>query len=171
MAKSSHLIISGMTESGKSFFAHELCGRMFQKRSCLVLDMMSGDGSEWACDYWTDDPVEFQRVAMYNEQCFLFIDEGGESLNKWAKETEWFGTQSRQWGHRLVFVTQRLAQMNATIRGQCGAIVTFNVHDIDAKKAAETFNDPDLKLASVLPEYEFLLKRRFKPCVRGKLMV
>lgn len=150
-----------MTESGKTTLAKKL-NASFKKQGvgCIVLDPMNDP--EWDADFQTSSNAQFLATAKASTKCALFIDESGSTVGRYADEMAWCATQSRHWGHRAHFITQRAQQLDPTVRHQCTDLYIFRVSRKDAEILAEEFAQPDLLQAASLGQYEFIATGRFK---------
>jgi hypothetical protein len=122
----------------------------------LVLDPDKRSG--WGADFLTADPAEFLDVVKLNKTCALFIDESGQMIGRYSREMAWLATNSRKWGHRAHFITQRATQLDPTIRNQCTGLFLFKQSLNDAKILANEFVCPKLIEACELSQGEYLAK-------------
>lgn len=173
-----HLILSGSTYSGKSFLLKRIIEDVRRQMDSdpsregeliFVLDKFS-NGSDWPCDFHTREAGEFIEACQMNERVWMVIDEGGSSLDKHDDGFAWLGTESRHFGHKLCLATQRAQSIAPSIREQCSQLYLFNIAPKAAKIWGEEFNEPDLRQAANLPQYEFLFKERFQKLRRGKFV-
>lgn len=155
-----HVLIVGITESGKTTLAQMLC-RSYRKRGfrTIVLDPLRDP--RWEADYSTTWGSEFLEAARLNRKCALFIDESGETIGRYNPEMLWLATRSRHYGHKSHFITQRAVQLNKTARDQCTTLFLFRVSMDDAKSLSNEFADDALKSATQLNQFEFFHKNRF----------
>lgn len=93
-----------------------------------------------------------------NKSCALFIDESGQTIGRYAPEMEWLATQSRKWGHKAHFITQRASQISPTLRNQCTNLFLFKQSPTDSKILACDFVADELKNAHKLKQGEYLVK-------------
>ena len=163
-----HIIVAGLTESGKTTWALQFVKSLRSQFNPKVL-VLDPNLDEWDCDFLTNDSEEFLTVAKQEKSCYLVVDESGESLDKWDERFNWLGTRSRHWGHKLIVITQRASLISATIRGMCSNLIVFEQNWRDAKIWAEEFNDKQLLSASELTDYNYILKTRGKPARFQKL--
>jgi hypothetical protein len=159
-----HSITIGQTESGKSILNKKL-SHWYRKNGfgVIVLDVMRDPG--WASDKLFDDAEEFLRFVKDPRkclQCALFIDEAGQSLDKYAAAFSWLTTQSRHHGHACHLITQRAQQVSVTVRNQCSILYCFNINPKDAKIYADDFNSPKVLEAPTLPQGQCWKIQRFK---------
>lgn len=163
-----HTLILGMTMSGKSTLA-KYYSQEFKSRGVgvLVLDTMSDPG--WCADYVTRDKSQFIKTAKINKKCALFIDEGGQEIGRYAKESAWLATQSRHWGHKSFFISQRASQIDKTVRDQCSSLFCFRVSKKDAEILAEEFAQDELLSCATLDKLHFVRTGRFETPRFGKL--
>ena len=162
-----HVLICGMTESGKSTLGKHFV-REHQARGIgtIVLDPLNDP--EWAADYQTDQKDDFLAVVKQSRKCALFVDESGEQIGHYSDEMFWLATRARHYGHKSYFLSQRAQQISPTVRTQCSTLALFNVSKKDAEILADDFNRPELKEANQLRQFEFFLVNRFGPTRRFK---
>lgn len=137
--------------------------RTKQTRS-LVLDPLHDP--EWMADYQTADQEEFLSAMYASRSCALFIDESGAAIGRYAGPMAVVATQSRHFGHRAHFLTQRAAQLDRTVRDQCSTLYLFRVGRKDAEMLADEFGYDEIKNACDLQPGECLKISRFSPPVK-----
>ena len=152
-----HVLILGITETGKTTLAFKLA-RKYKERGIGVLVLDPDKRQEWQADYITDDPEQFLRVAKVNTSCALFIDESGQTIGRYSGAMQWLATNSRKWGHKAHFITQRAKQIDPLVRTQCTNIFLFKQSLDDAKELSRDFVCDDLKAANTLLKGEYLGK-------------
>ena len=163
-----HVLIVGMTESGKTTLAKRLANRFRSKGvGVLVLDPMHDP--EWSADFQTSDPGQFLDVCRRSTSCALFVDEAGAAIGRYDAQYDWLATRSRHFGHSCHFLTQRGAQLNPTVRGQCSGIALFAVNRADADLYAKEWNCDLLRSAPTLQRGEFIWATRFGTPRKEKL--
>jgi hypothetical protein len=163
-----HVLILGMTESGKTTFAKQLAARYKANHiGVLVLDPM-GD-PDWPHDFKTADVDQFLKVFWESERCAVFIDESGDAIGRYDTMMIRTATKGRHWGHNCHYITQRGAQLATTVRDQCSQLVLFTSSYKDSKLHAEEWNRPELCDASSLPKGHYLHCTRFGQLIRGRL--
>lgn len=114
--------------------------------------------SQWNADFITDDPNEFLAIVKSNTGCALFIDESGLVIGRYGGAMQWLATNSRKWGHKAHFITQRATQLDPTVRNQCTSVFIFKQSLADTKILANEFVSDDLKQAHTLAKGEYLAK-------------
>jgi hypothetical protein len=149
-----------MTSSGKTTLAKHLC-REYRKRGygCLVLDPLLDSG--WDADLVTDDSSKFLASAQKSKGCKLFLDESGETVGRYNDEMFWLATRARHSGHQSHFMSQRVVQLNRTVRDQCSNLFAFRISTLDAKTLAIDWSDESLMLSSSLEKFAFIHTSRF----------
>jgi DNA helicase HerA-like ATPase len=157
-----HLLIVGMTDSGKSTLAAQL-SHSYKKAGIgvIVLDPMLD--KRWAADILTDDSNYFLQV-MANSQttnCAIFVDECGEMIGHYKKEMFFLATQGRHYGHNCHFVTQRAKQLSPTVRDQCNYLALFACSLDDGVEMSRNFNRPVLKDTNQLQKGEYFFCGRW----------
>lgn len=161
-----HVLILGMTESGKTTLAKKLC-KDYQKRkiACIVLDPLRDPGWSDAPDsdlfFQTVDKDEFLATVKASQRCAVFIDESGESVGQYDTTMHWLATRGRHYGHNCHFISQRGQQIAKTVRDQCGRLFLFTCSLTDAKILADEWNKPVLREAHMLEQGEFFIVGRF----------
>ena len=168
VGSSAHVLILGMTMSGKSTLAKSLV-RQYQAAGikCGVLDPLNDPG--WRADFQTSDPDEFLRRFWLSERCAWFIDEAGESVGRFDLAMMKTATRGRHLGHRVHYVSQRGTQINRTVRDQCSSLFLFTTSLEDSKVHANEWNKPELRDACSLPQGHYFYTDRFSPLVRAAL--
>lgn len=166
-----HTLIIGMSESGKTTLAKQLCSK-YRKRGIktIVLDPLY---DKWDADFQTSDPNEFMQVVSNPEtqRCAIFIDEAGESVGQYHKEMFWLATRARHYGHNSHFVVQRVKQINPTVRDQCRFLYMFSTNYSICQELAKDFNEPRLLEGSNLQQWECFFVQRMKKEQFSKLVV
>jgi len=165
-----HILIAGQTMSGKTTFAKQLA-RQHRRAGRLILSldpMLDPDLIELS-DYHTTDPEDFLRVAGINTRATCIIDEGGETVGQFARPMFKLATQYRHIGHICLFLVQRPAQINPTIRGNTAAVAAFALNRKDAAALADEYNCPDLVQVQDFPAGRYIYKKRFQPPVLGRV--
>lgn len=168
-----HLLIAGMTCSGKTTFAKRMINEQFTKtgRPVLVLDPLLDPELKKLATWSTGDPEKFMRVAKSNTRAFLVIDEGGTTIGSYNKEMEILATQFRHLGHQCLFLVQRPCLIPVTIRANTVGAAVFNVSARDAKELALEYNEPAILKASGFKKGDFIFKKRFGPPVFGNIFL
>lgn len=155
-----HVLINGMTESGKTTLARNLAGFYKHNRiGVLVLDPLLDP--RWPCDFITDDQEEFLDVFWRSRRCIAFLDEGGESVGRYATAMQQTATRGRHWGHSCHYVCQRAVQLAPIVRDQCSHLFLFCSSARDGKILAEEFNKPELEACSNLSQGEYIHAVKF----------
>lgn len=163
-----HSLILGQTESGKTTLAKQFAAQFHaQGKGVAILDPMNDPG--WTCDFRTADPDLFMQFFRDNTSCYLIVDESGKAMGKYDTEMEQLATVGRHFGHSCLFLSQRGAQINTTVRAQCSHLFLFNSCALDCKVLANDFNAPEIMQAVSLPRGAFFHKARFGPLERGKV--
>ena len=165
-----HSLIVGMTESGKTTLATNLC-RGYKERGIktIVLDPMYDQ--RWQADFITTDKDRFLDIVQNPEtrSCALFIDESGEEIGQYKREMFWLATRGRHYGHNSHFITQKAKQLAPTVRDQCSYLFLFNSSIDDCKELANEFNRPELRTANTLAKGEYFQCPRWGQIERLKV--
>ena len=151
-----HVLIIGMTESGKTTLAIELCkGYRAKGIKTIVLDPMYDQ--RWEADFLTTDKGRFLEIVQnpQTRSCALFVDESAELIGQYHDEMFWLATRGRHYGHNTHFIAQRAKQLAKTVRDQCAYLFLFNCSFDDSKELANEFNRPELKDAHTLARGEY----------------
>lgn len=166
-----HVLIIGMTESGKTTLAKELNAE-YKKAglSSIILDPINDPG--WIpgenC-FVTRDKKKFLDVVKSSRSCAVFVDESGEAVGQYQTEMHWLGTRARHYGHSVHFLAQRSVQIATTVRDQCSIMYLFNCSKKDSLTLADDWNREEIKNAYKLGKGEFFRIRKFHPIQFGKL--
>lgn len=151
-----HVLIIGMTESGKTTLAVDLCkGYRDKGIKTIVLDPMYDQ--RWQADFLTTDKGRFLEIVQnpQTRSCALFVDESAELIGQYHDEMFWLATRGRHYGHNTHFIAQRAKQLAKTVRDQCAYLFLFNCSFDDSKELANEFNRPELKDAHTLARGEY----------------
>lgn len=137
--------------------------RGLTNRPLIVLDPNLDPRFE--ADFMTDDPETFLKYVWDNESCELAIDEGGETIGRYAKDMAPLATRGRHFGHACTFIAQRCQQIDTNVRNQCTTLLLFSVSKKDAELLAAEWVDDTLLNAYKLDKGAFYLKRKFSPTI------
>lgn len=143
-----HTLVVGITGSGKSRLAKEHIIPGWHRRgyAVLVLDPLA---QPWPGAYrQTDDPMRFLDWMQRGERCIGIVDECSTSLRGDAnleRQTRWLATQSRNRGHKVYFLGQRVLQMQPDVRNNCSEAFVFMQTPADARWFAEQWNLPAIE--------------------------
>ena len=153
-----HVLILGITETGKTTLAFTLA-RKYKARGTAIFVLDPDMRKDWNADYLTDDPEKFLQVCKLNQSAALFIDESGQTIGRYAGPMQWVATNSRKWGHKAHFISQRATQLDVLMRTQCSNLFLFKQSVNDSKILAAEFVCPELMQACNLKKGEFLMKK------------
>lgn len=163
--KTGHVLIVGQTESGKTICAQRIAAWYKSHNvATVVLDPMKDP--KWNADFITADPVEFFSLIKDPNRCLncaAFVDESGDSLNKYASDEQFLTTRSRHHGIVAHIIAQRAQQVSVTVRSQCSTLYAFSVSPADAKIYASDFNCDELLKCPTLPQGTCIRVQRFQP--------
>jgi energy-coupling factor transporter ATP-binding protein EcfA2 len=163
-----HVLILGMTESGKSTLAKKLCaGYKKEKIATIVLDPLCDP--DWNADFQTNNIEEFLKCLWDSKSCAVFIDESGEAVGKYDTAMISTATKGRHWGHRIHYLSQRGQMISRTVRDQCSKLYLFTSSLDDCKIHANEWNKPELKDGYMLPQGHFYVVGRFTELKKHKL--
>ncbi len=152
-----HVLILGITETGKTTLAFKLAAK-YKLKGTRILVLDPDMRKDWNADFITDDPEKFLQVCKLNQSAALFIDESGQTIGRYAGPMQWVATNSRKWGHKAHFISQRATQLDVLMRTQCSNIFLFKQSVNDSKILAAEFVCPELLGACNLKKGEFLMK-------------
>lgn len=159
-----HVLICGMTASGKSYAAKRLAARALDRgKSVLVFDPLR---DSFPATWRTANLDALLTAAKRSRNCLIIIDEALANIGLGVGEKAkflWLATMSRHCGHQVVFICQRLRGLSPTIRDNCRTLFLFSVHKESAEIVSEAFNDDGLRRAPELPAFHFFYKEFFKP--------
>ena len=164
-----HILILGMTESGKSNAGKVLIETM-RKRGIksIVLDPLKDPS--FNADFQTDNPDHFINVVFGDaRKCLVIVDESGEAIGRYNTTMNQLATRGRHWGHTCVFICQKAVQIAPIIRDQCGAVFMFCSGKPSGKMIGEEFNSDKFLDCTKLRRGEYLYKTRFSDIVEGNV--
>lgn len=167
-----HVLILGITSTGKTTLATDELVPLYKSQGTMIIVLDPDLRKEWGVPnlttlkkgesitlgVMTDDPEKFLEICKANQSCALFIDESGQTIGRYAGQMQWVATNSRKWGHKAHFITQRATQLDPTIRAQCTSIFLFKQSVDDAKILAREFVAPQLMESCNLLRGEYLAK-------------
>jgi len=163
-----HVLILGMTESGKTTLAKELA-RKYKASNMGVLVLDPLQTTDWAADYNSADPDEFLNVFWDSKGCAVFIDESGDAVGKYDLAMTQTATRGRHWGHRVHYITQRGASISRTVRDQCSHMFLFRSGKQDCKIHAEEWARDELVNANQLGAGEYYHVTRFGELTKSNI--
>lgn len=152
-----HSLILGITDTGKTTLAFKLA-KIYKGRGTPVIVLDPDIRKEWQADYITDDPDAYLAVCKVNQGAALFIDESGQTVGRYSGAMSWLATNSRKWGHKAHFISQRATQLDILMRTQCSNLFLFKQSVNDSKILAAEFVCPGLMGACYLKKGEYLAK-------------
>ena len=157
-----HVLILGMTQSGKSTLAKKIAGGYMKNDSGVLVYDPLGD-PDWPKGEMlkTSDPDEFLAAFWASRACGVFIDEAGDVAGQHDKDFQKTATRGRHWGHRCHYISQRGTMINRTIRDQCSHLFLFATALEDCKVHAKEWNEPRLMEAAQLNQGEYFHAQRF----------
>lgn len=162
-----HMLICGMTESGKSTLACQLSWSYKDAGvAVIVLDPMLD--KRWSADILTADRDYFLQVVTNpaTKGCAIFVDESAEMIGHYNNEMFFLATRGRHAGHSCHFISQRAKQLAPTVRDQCSFLALFNCSLPDAIELSNNFNRIELREANTLKKGEYFFCGRFSPLER-----
>lgn len=163
-----HVLILGMTESGKTTLATELAGAYHKTGfNVIVLDAMRDP--RWPGEHVYSDREQFLEVVTNSRRCMIFVDEAGEAVGQYEKEMFWLATRGRHAGHSCHFVTQRAQQLSPTVRHQTSYLALFNCAASDARLLSDEWNRQELREANSLGKGHYFWTGRYNALERRKL--
>ncbi len=169
-----HWLIVGQTKSGKSLLAKRL-SVLYREMGITSVVLDPQRSTDWA-----EGTVQFHKSPEFFayimdprkcQQCAIFTDDMGLSVDKYNQHFQNITTVSRHHGHTAHLLCQRAVQIDVTTRDQCENLALFNVSKVDAKEHAQGFNDDALRAAYLLPRLCYLMKTRFRPVERLRVEI
>jgi hypothetical protein len=149
-----HVLILGMTLSGKTYKAKEL-SRAYKKANVGVLVLDPLQDPEWGADFITDDPEKFLVTFWQSRSCMAFMDESGESVGRYDLAMQKTATRGRHWGHTCHYIAQRASQLAPLVRDQCTRLFLFCSSTKDGEILSREWNRPELETCSQLKQGEY----------------
>lgn len=163
-----HVLILGMTQSGKSTLAKKIAEKYRDNEvGVLVHDPLADDG--WPASFRTSDENEFLDMVWKSRACAVFIDEAGDTAGQHDKDMQKTATRGRHWGHRCHYISQRGTMIARTIRDQCSHLFLFATSLEDCKVHAKEWNRPELLEAAKFAQGEYFHVTRFGDISRGNI--
>lgn len=155
-----HVLILGMTESGKTTKARQLAANYRRQGiGVIVLDPLRDPA--WQADFITDDQEEFLDVFWRSRSCAAFLDEGGESVGRYDLAMQKTATRGRHCGHSCHYIAQKATQLAPIVRDQCSYLYLFRSGMQSCKLLAEEFSQDELLKGAQLRMYSYVFTSRF----------
>lgn len=161
-----HILIVGVTQSGKTTLAHEIANeesaKKKDKREIIVYDPV---GTPTAAGTWPNGTIYFEDDVEFLEHLekregvrptILFIDEADDIM---AQRYPWNTSiirRARHSGMQVVLISQRPHLIAPSARTQCGMCFMFRLGKSDAKALGEEFGHNGLHEVG-LDQGDFLL--------------
>jgi len=166
-----HTLVTGKTDTGKSALVKIMLPEMLKSGKysrLLVLDYKLDP--RFNADFITDDPAEFLGWVEDSEDCLLVIDEGGATIGRYAGEMQKIATMYRELGHQAIFISQRGAQIDKTIRENCSNLFVMMQGAEDAATLAKSYPKlrPFIDEVPELQQGEYIFIPSFGDYRRGK---
>lgn len=163
-----HVLILGMTESGKTTLAKKLA-RKYKASGLgiIVLDPLCT--TDWQADVNVSEPDQFLESFWGSRQCAVFIDESGDAVGRYDTAMIQTATKGRHWGHRVHYITQRASSISRTVRDQCSHLFLFRSGKQDCKLHAEEWSREELANGNTLGAGEYFYVSRFGDLQKGNV--
>jgi len=172
VSEKGHSLTIGQTMSGKTILNQRL-SRIFRRSGVNTIVLDPHRDPNWDATIMFQHFEEFMSFVKDPDrcqQCALFIDESGMSLNKYDVDCDWLTLTARHHGHRTHIIANRAIMISPNMRSQCETLYAFQVNATDAKTYANDFNCPSLaEIGPNLRQGEFLKITRFQPIQRFRL--
>lgn len=168
----SHVLIFGMTESGKTTLGKRLAHRYHTHHEIPIIILDSLNDPEWPSGesvIQTTDPDEFLDVFWRSKRCVCFIDEAGDAVGRYNAVMQRTATRGRHWGHSVHYISQRGVQISPTVRDQCGHLFLLTSSVQDGKVHANEWNRPELLTCNSLQKGNYFHCTRFGKLDKGSL--
>jgi energy-coupling factor transporter ATP-binding protein EcfA2 len=163
-----HVLILGMTQSGKSTLAKALAQKYKTHGIGVLVNDPLGDPT-WPADYRTSEVDEFLEQFWASRGCAAFIDEAGDCAGTHDKDMVKTATRGRHWGHRCHYISQRGTMIARSIRDQCTGLFLFCTALEDCKVHAAEWNCPELLEAAKFKQGDFFHVTRFGQLTRSNI--
>jgi DNA helicase HerA-like ATPase len=170
MKSAPHTLISGMTDCGKSTMAKRLAAK-YKKAGIRVYVLEPKGDPGFSADFQTPDPELFLQKVESSRDCLTIVDESGDPdiCGTYAPAMVRIATQYRGLGHPAMFISQRPAQLNKTIRANCGNLFVFKQMGDDAETLAKFYGRREILDAMKFQQGEYLFIPAYGEPVRGNV--
>ena len=152
-----HIVIVGLSETGKSSLAKQLAARVKAggQHGVLVCDPMQS--RDWVCDFQTADLNEFAAVYQDSRLCYAFVDECF-MLNSVEEKNilQRMNAMGRHYGNRNIMIGQRFTAMPKTARELASRKLIFRQSPEDAKEIYRSYSHELVKDLPNLQQGEYL---------------
>ena len=161
-------VVCGGSKSGKTSLAIAI-GRALRRDHglrVLVFDPYhyKNNWGPWA--WVTGDLARFRAAVAGSSGCGVIWDESTLTLAAGTDDAESFFTAIRHRHRAFFLVTHDVKKLSPTMRGSIDHAYVFRQTDERARDWSGIFADSELRQASQLNQYEFLVKKSFRPVVR-----
>lgn len=159
-----HVLICGVTESGKTTMAHLIATQVARKKHrVIVYDPV---GTPTAVGKWPESAVIFENEGDLFEylarddvyHAHIFIDESADLFNHSKRENLWLLTRGRHFGFVVYLICQRPKMVLPSARNQCAICYCFRLAADDLKEIGKDYGFNDLDNNS-LDKGDYLLLR------------
>ncbi len=171
-----HILVCGTTGSGKSVLANWMVADYEKKKyAVIVYDPYYNSESDRVKMQWSKGCVvvnneeDFLRIFRASQGCVVVIDEASMSIGQHNRAMIETATQGRHYGHRCMYVTQRVTQLSPNVRDNCSELFLFHSSPKDCKIHAEDWCEEELLKANMLQVGEHYHKSRMQKVVFNKL--
>lgn len=166
-----HTLVVGKTDSGKSTAARRLVLEHFKPsgryREVLALDYKKDP--RFRADRITDNPEEFLEWVETSRDCLLLIDESSETVGRFAGAMRRIATMYRELGHQAIFIVQRGADLDKTVRRNCSNLFCFRTGADDAAELRKDFPALDPAAAARLDQGFYIFVPSFGEPSNGNI--
>lgn len=158
-----HVLILGMTRSGKTTLAVQLAQQYRAARKPVAVLTPAGLGGQtdprWnpVSNLVTSDRGKFLAVLTSPKTwgAMAMVDEANQTIGWHDVDMERLFTAGSMHGLTMHAIAQRAASFNKTIREQCSRLYLFRQGPDDAMEMARQFGHPELKQAPKLGKGQY----------------
>lgn len=154
-----HVLIVGISSSGKTLLAKSIAKSLIGKGQVIVFDpLKSGGWPDGAKCYSTLEA--FKVVVSRETNAYIFIDESKVVFDEDTKLAQKWLYQNRHKGQLIFLIAQRAKMVPPNARNQCSKVYAFKQSLEDAKELVGDYGAEMINTAK-LPKCNFIFSDGF----------
>jgi energy-coupling factor transporter ATP-binding protein EcfA2 len=148
-----HILINGSSGSGKSSLARYLC-KLYRRTGVESIVYDPSLSQNWGASFVTNDKEKFIKMVWASKKCLIIVDEA-PSWGKNSKELQDLACMSRHRGHKVIFMGQKCATLNSSVRENCTELYVLRSSKKSCILLADDFACDEIQKAYGLQNHEY----------------